>query len=147
MGSSGDRNAEYIKDIEQAHREGRVNMWSKPPAPINKVPRNKLMATEQERNELTDRFTNIGADVDRERVATDKVTQMKLDETNDFGFTVESSAVLVYEDDRAERLRDMIMPLLNNLKSNPDKDIIRWPNRVEKINEFIRKMNDLVDGE
>jgi hypothetical protein len=42
-------------------------------------------------------------------------------------------------------LRDMIMPLLNNLKKNPEKDIIHWPNRAEKIDAFIKKMNKLVD--
>ena len=70
---------------------------------------------------------------------------------DDFGFSIvdESDLTTVVERyDKAEKLRDMIMPLLNNLKSNPDKDIIRWsgPERVRRIDEFIKKMNDLVDG-
>lgn len=70
---------------------------------------------------------------------------------DDFGFSIvdESELTTVIENnDKAVRLRAMIMPLLNNLKSNPDKDIIKWsgPERVKRINEFIAKMNKLVDG-
>lgn len=70
---------------------------------------------------------------------------------DDFGFSIvdESELTTVIENnDKAVKLRAMIMPLLNNLKSNPDKDIIKWsgPERVKRINEFIAKMNKLVDG-
>lgn len=36
-----------------------------------------------------------------------------------------------------------IMPLLNNLASNPEKPTIYWPSRVEKITEFKQKLLDL----
>ena len=40
-------------------------------------------------------------------------------ETNDFGFTlVGEEELIVPNNDKAEQLRDMIMPLLNNLKKN-----------------------------
>jgi hypothetical protein len=75
---------------------------------------------------------------------------MKLDlnEDNDFGFTMVSAEELAQPETQAklEMIRDMILPLLNNLKRNPEKDIIHWPNRVEKIDAFIKKMNKLVDG-
>ena len=42
----------------------------------------------------------------------------------------------------------MILPFLNNLKKNPEKDMIKWngKDRVEKIDEFIVKINKLIDG-
>lgn len=74
-------------------------------------------------------------------------TRMK--DPGDFGFTIVGEEDLQGPaDTRAEQLRDMIMPLLNNLRANPDKDIIRWkgPDRVKKIDEFISRMDKLVDG-
>ena len=29
-----------------------------------------------------------------------------------------------------------ITPLLNNLKKNPEKEYILWPNRVDKVEQF-----------
>ena len=39
--------------------------------------------------------------------------------------------------DQVERLT---LPLLYNLKKNPDKDYIYWPDRVEKIDEQIQRI-------
>ena len=78
-----------------------------------------------------------------------KQKEVKMKDPGDFGFTIVGEEDLQGPNDtRAERLRDMILPLLNNLKANPDKDIIKWKGteRVKKIDEFIKKMNDLVDG-
>ena len=75
--------------------------------------------------------------------------EKKMKDSGDFGFTIVGEEDLqTSTDTRAEQLRDMIMPLLNNLKSNPDKDIIKWQgsDRVKKIDEFINKMNKLIDG-
>ena len=38
--------------------------------------------------------------------------------------------------DKIDRLYNAITPLLDNLKKNPEKDYILWPNRVEKVDEF-----------
>jgi len=46
---------------------------------------------------------------------------------------------------KLEALRDMIMPLLVNLKKDPHKNYIFWPNRAEKLNAFISKINSFVD--
>jgi hypothetical protein len=46
---------------------------------------------------------------------------------------------------KLNELRDMIMPLLENLKANPEKSYINWPNREEKINEFIDKINGFIE--
>lgn len=38
--------------------------------------------------------------------------------------------------DKLDRLYNAIQPLLSNLKKNPEKDYILWPNRVEKVDQF-----------
>tara|TARA_B100000927_G_scaffold281887_1_gene267878 strand:- start:5217 stop:5480 length:264 start_codon:yes stop_codon:yes gene_type:complete len=38
--------------------------------------------------------------------------------------------------DKLEKLYNSIQPLLNNLKANPEKDYIYWPNRLEKVEAF-----------
>ena len=38
--------------------------------------------------------------------------------------------------DKIDRLYNAITPLLNNLKKNPEKDYILWPNRLEKVEQF-----------
>ena len=79
----------------------------------------------------------------KEQKMTEKI------EFDDFGFTlVGEDDIAGPADNRAEKLRDMIMPLLKNLKKNPEKDYIQWPgkDRVKKIDEFITKMNSVVDG-
>lgn len=47
--------------------------------------------------------------------------------------------------DKAELLYNCILPLLDNLKKNPEKDIIYWPNRTEKIEEFKLKLKNILD--
>lgn len=70
----------------------------------------------------------------------------------DFGFTSEDelkSGELELQDQlgntqlKLDGLRKMIMPLLLNLKKNPDKDIIKWAgaDRVKQIDTFIKKMD------
>lgn len=75
-----------------------------------------------------------------------------MEEEHDFGFSFTDEEEITtknqVEDTRAADLRKMIMPLLRNLKKNPEKDIIQWPGkeRIKKIDEFIKKMDKLVDG-
>ena len=38
--------------------------------------------------------------------------------------------------EKLDKLYNAITPLLNNLKKNPEKDYILWPNRVEKVDQF-----------
>ena len=37
---------------------------------------------------------------------------------------------------RLEKLYNAITPLLTNLKKNPEKEYILWPNRLEKVEQF-----------
>lgn len=39
-----------------------------------------------------------------------------------------------------------IMTFLNNLKRDPDKPTIRWPNRVEAIDNFIKELESIEKG-
>lgn len=39
-------------------------------------------------------------------------------------------------EDKLNKLYNSIIPLLTNLKKNPEKDYIYWPNRTEKIEQF-----------
>jgi len=41
-------------------------------------------------------------------------------------------------------LRNMIMPLLTNLSKDPEKTYILWPERAEKIQAFIKKVDDYI---
>ena len=47
---------------------------------------------------------------------------------------IESTANTTQE--KLDSLYNAIVPLLNNLKKNPEKDYIYWPNRVGKVDEF-----------
>lgn len=38
--------------------------------------------------------------------------------------------------EKVDTLYNAIQPLLNNLKANPEKEYILWPNRLEKIEQF-----------
>jgi hypothetical protein len=49
-------------------------------------------------------------------------------------------------DNKINTLYNMFQPLLNNLALNPEKDYILWPNRLEKIEEFRDKIDDVYKG-
>ena len=38
--------------------------------------------------------------------------------------------------DKLDKLFNAITPLLTNLKKNPEKEYILWPNRLEKVEQF-----------
>lgn len=38
--------------------------------------------------------------------------------------------------EKLDKLYNAITPLLNNLKKNPEKEYILWPNRVDKVDQF-----------
>jgi hypothetical protein len=41
---------------------------------------------------------------------------------------------------KLEGLKNMIWPFLEGLKKDPLKSYIHWPNRSEKVDEFMRKI-------
>jgi len=67
------------------------------------------------------------------------------EDIDDFGFTfADSEEIKTQSHDKVHGLRNMIMPLLNNLSKNPEKDTIVWPNRDKTIKAFIKKMDDYI---
>lgn len=77
----------------------------------------------------------------------------------DFGFTavteeelevvteLQSKADLTLDyQTKLERLYNAIQPLLNNLKANPEKDYIYWPNRLSKVEEFSDMLDEIYQG-
>ena len=47
---------------------------------------------------------------------------------------------------KLDRLYNAITPLLSNLKANPEKEYILWPNRTAKIDQFEQKLFDIYNG-
>ena len=81
----------------------------------------------------------------------------------DFGFTavdedelqeVQQTAALASDaeqlatttQERLDKLYNAIIPLLNNLKKNPEKDYILWPNRLDKVEEFETHLQEIYKG-
>ena len=48
--------------------------------------------------------------------------------------------------ERLDNLYNAVIPLLTNLKANPEKEYILWPNRTEKIEQFEAKLLDIYRG-
>ena len=47
-------------------------------------------------------------------------------------------------EEKLNTLYKMVMPLLNNLAKDADKDYIYWPGRQKKMQEFIKQVEALV---
>lgn len=84
------------------------------------------------------------------------MAEIELDEDFDFGFTSVSEDFVNQQametvagevQDKAELMYKMIIPLLNNLAKDADKNAyIHWPNRAEKINQFKTKLQQLLNS-
>jgi hypothetical protein len=46
---------------------------------------------------------------------------------------------------KLEQLYRAVIPLLKNLAKDSDKEYIYWPNRTEKMQEFIKKVESIVN--
>jgi len=71
-----------------------------------------------------------------------------MDFDDDFGFTAVDEYNLESNNDYRERLYEMyglIEPLIKNLLKDTDKDIIKWPNRKEKLEYFLAQLQELLD--
>lgn len=70
----------------------------------------------------------------------------------DFGFTavnedeLDAVQTAAGDKDKLDRLYQSILPLLANLKANPEKDYIYWPNRVTKVEEFEALLRDIYES-
>ena len=77
----------------------------------------------------------------------------------DFGFTaVDESELEAFQQlenvseavdetqTRLDNLYNAIQPLLTNLKMNPEKEYILWPNRLDKIEQFESYIQNIYKG-
>lgn len=57
------------------------------------------------------------------------------------------SQVTQTAEQKVQRMYKMILPLLQNLKKDADtNEYIYWPNRAQKIDEFIKKLEEVANG-
>jgi peptidoglycan hydrolase CwlO-like protein len=47
---------------------------------------------------------------------------------------------------KIDNLYNSIMPLLSNLKKNPEKEYILWPNRLDKVEQFETHLQKIYKG-
>ena len=47
-------------------------------------------------------------------------------------------------EEKVNSLYNAILPLLTNLKKDPEKDYILWPNRTEKIEQFEEHISKII---
>lgn len=86
-----------------------------------------------------------------------------MDDIFDFGFTavdeeelqaVQTTAALASDAEqlatttqqRLDSLYNAVVPLLNNLKKNPEKEYILWPDRLAKVEAFETHLNKIYTG-
>lgn len=83
------------------------------------------------------------------------MTDFNLDSGFDFGFTSMSSdelqaplqMSLEAAQNKAQQMYNAIVPLLNNLAKDSDKnDIIKWPGRAKTIAEFKKKLEAILNS-
>tara|TARA_R110001606_G_scaffold230413_2_gene378277 strand:+ start:389 stop:667 length:279 start_codon:yes stop_codon:yes gene_type:complete len=82
------------------------------------------------------------------------------DTFDDFGFTAvdetelnsyqqaeakveDAEEVAMAVSEKIDKLYNAVQPLLNNLKANPEKEYILWPNRLEKVEQFEKFLHDI----
>lgn len=90
-------------------------------------------------------------------MAKEKNIYLDLEDEDDFGFTFADEGEILEEnktysslqeqvDDLKQRLvalNKIFLPLLENLSKDPDKPMIKWPNRKEQIEKQIKKLKTL----
>jgi|TARA_B100000424_G_C22643430_1_gene355412 hypothetical protein len=65
------------------------------------------------------------------------VDEDELDAVQKVQKSAEANSVAVEKlEDKVNKIYNAVLPLLTNLKKNPEKDYIYWPNRNLKIDQF-----------
>jgi hypothetical protein len=70
---------------------------------------------------------------------------------DDFGFTLEDAETIIEKapktnkkvKEKMQQLEKLILPFLENLLKNPEKEYIHWPNRTEVIKSQIDKITKI----
>jgi hypothetical protein len=87
----------------------------------------------------------------------EKNKYLDLDVINDFGFTFTDEEDVVVENTQYANLQEEVedlkkrlqachqifLPLLQNLAKDPDKPMIKWPNRKDVIDKQIEQLNKI----
>lgn len=76
---------------------------------------------------MTDLFDFGFTAVDEDELQAVQQTAAKADDAEQLATTTQ---------ERLDKLYNTVIPLLNNLKKNPEKEYILWPNRLAKVEEF-----------
>lgn len=75
------------------------------------------------------------------------VDEQELEAVQDATAKVQTvSSTVQSTQERLDKLYNAVQPLLNNLKQNPEKEYILWPNRLEKIEQFEDHIQKLYKG-
>lgn len=69
-----------------------------------------------------------------------EVVQQATQQVQNVSTTVQSTQ------ERLDKLYNAVQPLLNNLKQNPEKEYILWPNRLDKIEQFETHIQNIYKG-
>jgi len=101
-------------------------------------------------------LTNVNSALSRIEQKMDKVLSMELTELSSVVSEQGSNFQTVLSEieeritaekavsrDKLLKLENLIIPLLNNLMKNPEKEFIKWPNRVEKIQAQVQKVLEI----
>ena len=59
-------------------------------------------------------------------------------------FKIEAAASTTQ--DKLDNLYNAVIPLINNLKKNPEKEYILWPNRLAKVEAFESRLQEIYSG-
>ena len=57
-----------------------------------------------------------------------------------------NTSAVISTQEKLDKLFNAITPLLNNLKKNPEKEYILWPNRLDKIEQFEDHIQNIYKG-
>jgi len=77
--------------------------------------------------------------------AVDEEELSSVQEATDAARVVKQQAQTTQQ--RLDSLYNAVIPLLNNLKKNPEKEYILWPNRLTKVEEFETHLLRIYKGE
>jgi hypothetical protein len=86
---------------------------------------------------MSDMFDFGFTAVDEDELQAVQQTAAKADDAEQLALTTQ---------ERLDKLYNAIIPLLNNLKKNPEKDYILWPNRLAKVEEFEDHLQSIYQG-
>jgi hypothetical protein len=86
---------------------------------------------------MTDMFDFGFTAVDEDELQAVQQTAAKADDAEQLALTTQ---------ERLDKLYNAVIPLLNNLKKNPEKEYILWPNRLAKVEQFETHLQKIYQG-